>query len=200
VRLLLFSDLRADLAAARRLALMAASADVLVGAGDFGNARREVGACLDVLAATGKPAVLVPGNNESADELSSAARVWPQAHVLHGTATTLDGVTFFGLGGGVPVTPFGDWSFDFTEQEAATLLAAAPSGCVPVSHSPPQGAADVSSRGVGLGSTAVRAAVERLAPRLVVCGHVHASVGTIAQIGPTPVVNAGPAGFVWELP
>ena len=124
---------------------------------------------------------------------------WPAATVLHGEGATVGGVRFFGLGGGVPVTPFGAWSFDLTEDEAAGLLAAAEPGCVLVTHSPPQGAADVSSRGASLGSTAVRAAVERLLPRLVVCGHVHASAGVRALIGPTPVVNAGPAGVLWLL-
>ncbi len=199
VRLLLFSDLHADAAAARRLVALAASADVLVGAGDFGDARRDVGVCVDVLAAAGKPAVLVPGNNESADELAAACRGWPAARVLHGTAAVVEGVTFFGLGGGVPVTPFGAWSFDLTEDAAADLLAGCPPGCVLVSHSPPRGAADVSSRGTSLGSTAVRAAVERLAPGLVVCGHIHASGGRQAAIGRTPVVNAGPGGVLWEL-
>ena len=199
MRLLLFSDLHADVGAARRLAARAGSADVLVGAGDFGTARRNVGDCLRVLAETSKPAVLVPGNNESAAELADAGRHWPAARVLHGTAAEVGGVTFFGLGGGVPVTPFGAWSFDLTEAEAGELLAAAPPGGVLVSHSPPHGSADVSSRGASLGSTAVRAAVERLAPRLVVCGHVHASGGTTAMIGSTPVVNAGPGGVWWEL-
>ena len=41
MRLLLFSDLHADTAAARRLLALAAQADVLVGAGDFGNLRRD---------------------------------------------------------------------------------------------------------------------------------------------------------------
>ena len=198
-RLLLFSDLHADVEAARRLVALAAGADVLVGAGDFGNARRDVGMCLDVLRAAEKPAALVPGNNESAAELAAACADWPAARVLHGTTAEVAGVTFFGLGGGVPVTPFGAWSFDLTEEDAAGLLTAAPPRCVLVSHSPPKGAADVSSRGVSLGSVAVRTVVERMVPRLVVCGHVHASAGVRAMIGPTPVVNAGPAGVVWEL-
>jgi Icc-related predicted phosphoesterase len=141
----------------------------------------------------------VPGNNESADELRDACRDWPTAHVLHGEQVAIGGVTFFGLGGGVPVTPFGAWSFDLTEDEAATLLAPCPPNAVLVSHSPPRGAVDLSSRGESLGSAAVRAAVERLRPRLVVCGHIHGSAGQTARVGTTPVVNAGPDGVEWEL-
>jgi Icc-related predicted phosphoesterase len=199
MKLLLFSDLHADADAARRLVRLAATADVLVGAGDFGNAHRDVGRCLDILKWSGKPAVLVPGNNETFEELSAACRGWPQARVLHGTAAAVDGVTFFGLGGGVPVTPFGSWSYDFTEEQAADLLAGCPPGCVLVTHSPPKGAADANSRGANLGSVAVRACVEATRPALVVCGHVHASGGTAVDLAGVPVVNAGPAGVPWDL-
>src|SRR6516165_5251548 len=100
------------------------------------------------------PAVLVPGNNESLEELTSAYKTWRQAHVLHGSKTEIGGVTFFGLGAGVPVTPFGAWSFDLTEDEARRLLSTCPERAVLVTHSPPCGAVDVSSSGKSLGSVA----------------------------------------------
>jgi Icc-related predicted phosphoesterase len=199
VRLLLFSDLHADLAAARALVESARQADAVVGAGDFCNAHRKLSACVAVLRAIDRPTVLVAGNNETTEELADACRGWRHAHVLHGSAVTVAGVEFFGLGGGVPVTPFGAWSYDLSEDEAADLLAGCPPGCVLVSHSPPQGAVDLSSRGDSLGSVSVRAAVERVRPCLVVCGHIHGSAGQQAWIGTTPVVNAGPAGIEWEL-
>ncbi len=142
--------------------------------------------------------VFVAGNNETTEELSELCSGW--AHVLHGSSVNLGGVTFYGLGGGVPVTPFGSWSYDFTEEQAVKLLRDCPADCVLVSHSPPKGAVDVSSRGQSLGSVAVRSAVERLRPRLVVCGHIHGSAGERAMIASTPVVNAGPAGVEWECP
>jgi Icc-related predicted phosphoesterase len=199
MKLLLFSDLHADADATRRLAARAAAVDVVVGAGDFGNARRQVRVCLDALKSIDRPAVLVAGNNESSEELADACRDWRRAHVLHGSAVTLGGVTFFGLGGGVPVTPFGPWSWDFSEEEAEALLAECPPGCVLVSHSPPKGAVDRTSRGQSLGSAAVRRAVERLRPVLVVCGHIHGSAGRQELLGSTPVVNAGPDGVEWVL-
>ncbi len=199
MKLLLFSDLHADATAARRLVQRARAVDALVGAGDFGNVRREVRVCLDVLRHSGKPAVLVAGNNESTEELAAVCRDWPQAQVLHGSAVNIAGVEFFGLGGGVPVTPFGSWSYDFTEEQATELLAGCPTGCVLVSHSPPRGVVDVDSRGRSLGSAAVRDAVLRCEPLLVVCGHIHASAGQHALLGRSPVVNAGPEGVEWEV-
>jgi hypothetical protein len=104
--------------------------------------------CLDVVRDIDKPASLVAANNESTEELAEACRDWPQAHVLHGSGATIDGVEFFGLGGGVPVTPFGAWSYDFTEEQATELLSGCPKGCVLVSHSPPK-ARSMSIRMVG---------------------------------------------------
>jgi uncharacterized protein len=199
VKLLLFSDLHADKDAASRLVRLSGEADVVVGAGDFGNMRRDVSVCIDVLRHIRVPAVLVCGNNESHEELANACRLWPGAVVLHGSGTELGGIPFFGIGGGVPVTPFGAWSYDFSEKDAEHLLKHCPSGAVLISHSPPKGAVDLSSAGRSLGSTAVRDAVMRTQPRLVVCGHIHGSAGREEKIGATPVINAGPAGMLWTL-
>jgi Icc-related predicted phosphoesterase len=116
--------------------------------------------------------------------------------VLHGEGTEIDGVAFFGLGGGVPVTPW-DWSFDLTEEEAAAKLAACPEGGVLVSHSPPKGHVDGPRH---LGSQAVLDAIEEKHPRLVVCGHIHESGGDESRIGDSRVLNAGPDGVVADLP
>jgi Icc-related predicted phosphoesterase len=199
VKLLLFSDLHNDLASARRLVGAADRYDVLIGAGDFCNAHRGLSSCIGALRGVRRPVVLVAGNNETTEELTQACQGWDSAHVLHGSSVEIGGVVFFGIGGGIPVTPFGSWSYDFTEEQAEELLTDCPSGCVLVSHSPPQGAVDRTSRGEGLGSLAVRRVVERAVPRLVVCGHIHGSAGRQEAIGPTPVVNAGPAGIEWVL-
>jgi Icc-related predicted phosphoesterase len=197
MKLLLFSDIHVDQDAARALVRLAADADILVGAGDFGNLRRQAEVCIDILREADKPAVLVAGNNESTEELTAACRHWPEARVLHGTGAVVEGIPFFGLGGGVPVTPFGDWSYDFSEEEATTLLKDCPADGVLVTHSPPWGAVDRSSRGDHLGSRAVLKRIEQVHPRLVVCGHIHGSGGQQARIGETTVINAGPKGVQW---
>lgn len=199
MRLLLFSDLHCDIAAAQELVQRARNVDVAIGAGDFGQARRRVGACMDVLKEMPCPTVVVPGNNESLNELVEACQGWKQVHVLHGTGVTIDGKNFFGLGGGVPVTPFGSWSWDFSEEQAATLLRDFPEGGVLVSHSPPKGCLDVDSRGTSRGSTIVRDLIETRRPALVVCGHIHACWARSETIGATTIINAGPDGMEIEI-
>lgn len=60
-----------------------------------------------------QPTLLVAGNNESTEELVTACRSWSSAYILYGNGIMLQGVTFYGLGGGVPITPFGAWSMIF---------------------------------------------------------------------------------------
>ncbi|MCW3060574.1 MAG: Ser/Thr protein phosphatase family protein [Capsulimonas sp.] len=151
LKLLLFSDLHANTRAAEALARRAAEFDIVIGAGDFGNARRDLRVTIDVLKLIDRPTILVAGNNESTGELRDACLGWPSATVLHGNSVEISGVTFYGLGGGVPVTPFGDWSYDLTEEQAGSLLAACPARSVLISHSPPKGVVDVSSQGQELG-------------------------------------------------
>lgn len=199
MKLLLFSDVHRDEVAARQLVEQSRHVDIAVGAGDFATTRRGLPEIIDVLSRMDCKTVLVPGNSESFEELSGACCDWNDAYVLHGTSCEIAGLTFFGLGGAVPETPFGSWSYDFSEEQAAELLAPCPDGCVLVSHSPPKGVLDESSSGESLGSTAVREAVLSKQPSLVVCGHIHASGGRQATFKKTQVVNAGPKGVLVNL-
>lgn len=199
MRLLLFSDVHRDLGAVRRLVELADEADVLVGAGDFGVCREGTAETLRPLQEVGRPVVLVPGNAESDEELARAAADLPDAHVLHGSGVEIGGVRFWGLGGGVPVTPFGSWSWDHTEDAARDLLAGCPEGAVLVTHSPPKGIADRDNTGNSLGSVAVRECIEAKSPRVVACGHIHASWGRRESVNGSEVVNAGPGGVMVEV-
>ena len=200
MKLLLFSDLHCNLAAAQRLVELAQGVDVVIGAGDFGQVRHRVGACMPILQELPCPTVIVPGNNESIEELRDACRGWDKVHVLHGNGVTINGVNFFGLGGGVPITPFGSWSWDFSESDAAELLRDFPAGGVLISHSPPKGCLDVDGNGSSRGSTTVRDLILAKHPALVVCGHIHACGGRTEMLHGTTVVNAGPNGVRLELP
>jgi Icc-related predicted phosphoesterase len=199
MKLLLFSDLHCDATAARQIVDRSSEADVVIGAGDFATMRRGLSETLDVLKQIQRPTVVVAGNSETPDELTAACADWPAAHVLHGTQCDIDGVTFFGLGGAVPPTPFGPWSYDLSEDEASRLIRACPSGAVMVVHSPPRGVLDLSSAGIHLGSRTILDAIQRVRPPLLVCGHIHESGGQTAQLSGTTLINAGPRGMWFEL-
>jgi Icc-related predicted phosphoesterase len=197
VRILAFSDLHCDLDQAARLVDASRDFDVVIGAGDFASQHDGLEETIAALSPISTPTVLVPGNNETDDALRAACGEWDAATVLHGEGTEIDGVPYWGLGAGIPVTPW-DWSFDLDEDEAAGMLSGCPEGAVLVVHSPPQGHVDEMARG-HLGSTAIRDAIAERKPRLAVCGHIHDSWGERSRLGETEIANLGPAGAEFEL-
>lgn len=198
MRILAFSDLHLSGSHAAAIVAAAPQAGLVIGAGDFCVHRKGLDRAMQMLAGIHAPLVLVPGNAESAEELRAAA---PEgAHVLHGTAVRLDDLRIFGLGYGVPVTPFGDWSCDLTESEAGELLARCRDVDILITHSPPKGTADRTSDGTSVGSAAVRDAIEMLQPQLALCGHIHDSWGMRGRIGRTEVANLGPGVNWFEVP
>ena len=199
MRILAFSDLHRDLNQAETLIGMAADADVVIGAGDFASVHQGLEETISALSGIETPAVLVPGNNETFEALTEAtASLWPAARVLHGSATEIDRQGFYGLGAGIPTTPW-DWSFDLDETEAEGALADLPEGAVLVVHSPPKNHCDGTADGLHLGSAAILAAIERARPTLVVCGHIHEAWGQTSRVGDTEIINLGPSGRYIEI-
>ena len=198
MKILAFSDLHRDLGRAASIAKRSGDADVVVGAGDFASVHEGLDETIDALSRIETPTLLVPGNNETADALREAASGWDAATVLHGEMAEIAGATFFGLGAGIPVTPW-DWSFDLSNDEASDALESCPEGAILVLHSPPRGHCDLSGSGERLGSQALADAIERLGPPLAVCGHIHVSWGARSRIGDSEIANLGPDGATFEV-
>ncbi len=199
MKILCFSDLHRDRDAAARLVEASREVDVVIGAGDFANRHQGLEDTLNVLRAIEIPAVLVPGNGETVDDLREAAKCWQSAVVLHGSGLSIQGFEFWGVGGGIPVTPFGDWSYDFDEEDAELMLSGCPRGGILVVHSPPLDTVDHDTSARIRGSRSIRKAVDSRQPRLVVCGHIHSDWGKQIMLGNTLILNAGPLGTIIDI-
>lgn len=193
MRVLAFSDLHLDIAARNAIIAAAEGADLVIGAGDFATRRQGLQPFMAAFESIAPKSVFVAGNNETADELRTAT----SARVLHGGTIEVDGVSIAGLGGSVPPLPPLPWgSFDLTEEEAGRLLSKIAKADILVSHSPPKGVCDRHARLGAIGSDAVLATARRLAPRYLLCGHIHDDWGARGRIGETEVMNLGP-GMTW---
>ena len=197
MKIMAFSDLHLSASHAAELVVASAQADLVIGAGDFCNHRKGLDRAMALLAGITKPLITVPGNAESAEELRAAAL--PGMHVLHGEALDIEGLQIFGLGGGVPETPFGDWSFDLSEKEAERLLSRCTRADLLVCHSPPKGQGDETSTGLSVGAQSILQAVERLQPQLALFGHIHDSWGFRGQLDRTVTANLGPEPSFFEI-
>ncbi len=193
MRVLAFSDVHCDLGAVEALVARARDVDLVAGVGDFASVHEGLEWTVGPLRGIEAPLLLVPGNNETVDALRAATAGWDGVSVLHGEGAEVDGVSFFGIGAGIPTTPW-DWSFDLTDEEATKMLAGMPEGAVLLSHSPPKGHVDK-----GFGSEAVLRAAEEKRARAVLCGHIHEEWTSESRIGEALVRNLGPDGFVLEL-
>ncbi|CAM4415498.1 metallophosphoesterase family protein [Palleronia rufa] len=189
MRILAVSDLHLDAAAADALLSAAPAADLILAAGDFADNHRGLARYMDRLAPLADRMICVPGNNET----ESALRDATAATVLHGQTTRAHGLAIAGLGGGVPPLPPQPWgSWDLSEDQARTALDPIDGADILITHSPPAGLGDNHASLGRIGSTAIKDALLRLAPRLAVFGHVHDCWGETGTLGTTHWRNLGP--------
>jgi Icc-related predicted phosphoesterase len=137
--------------------------------------------------------VLVAGNHDQSIEkwgLPSGLR----CHYLQDEAIQLFGLELWGT----PWQPwFYDWAFNAPRRDGERFLASKfdriPAGTdIVVAHGPAHGYGDRASRPAGyahVGSTAMTETLERVQPRLMVCGHIHSAYGSY-RLGDTEIVNA----------
>jgi len=197
MKIMAFSDLHLGAAHAAELVAASDQADLVIGAGDFCNHRKGLDRAMALLSDIKTPLITVPGNAESAEELRATAL--PGMHVLHGEGMEFEGLQIFGLGGGIPQTPFGEWSYDLSEKDAEALLTGCESADILICHSPPKGQGDETSLGHSVGSTSILRAVEQLQPQLALFGHIHDSWGFRGQVGRSLTANLGPVPSFFEV-
>src|SRR3954451_6223766 len=79
------------------------------------------------------------------------------------------------------------------EEKVASKFGAVPADTdVVICHGPPRGLGDHTGRKHGqphVGSSALTETIERVQPRLLVCGHIHSGYGRY-RLGETDIVNA----------
>ncbi len=198
MKFLVFTDLHENKKGLKELLVRAAAKDIdfIVCCGDVSTFGRGFEHVLSSFNDLKKKLYVVPGNHEEHGTFfEDSVSKYPFCVSLHQKAVKVGSYWFLGYGGGgfaLEDKNFRkiarEWYGEFNGEKV-----------VLVTHQPPYGSAVdwLSNRHVG--NKDYRAFIERINPRLVLCGHLHETVGTIEKLGDTKVVNPGWDGMVIEL-
>jgi Icc-related predicted phosphoesterase len=169
--------------------------DLVLLGGDLTNfrGRDEARTIVEAMRARG-PAVLAVCGNTDLPEIEDYLRA--EEIDLDRRSRVVGDVAFAGVSAGLPFggTPYERSEVDFAAAAEKALSAAAREMARPlvlVSHQPPRDTRCDLTRGGHVGSTAIRDAVLRHRPDLVLCGHIHESAGS-DLLGDSRIVNPGP--------
>jgi len=197
MKFLAFVDLHEDKKSLQRLIERAQQKDIdfLLCAGDLSQFGSNLRYILKQLNSIGKKMYLIPGNHESNNSLNQVLSDYPNCINFHLQDIEIGNYVFFGYGeGGFAKEDANfrkiarDWYGKHKERK--TVL---------VTHGPPHGTKADLLEGNYVGNKDFRAFIERIKPRLAICGHIHETAGAEDKIGETKVINPGWEGMVIEL-
>ena len=197
MKFLTFTDVHEDHEKLQELVQRASEPDIdfVICAGDistFGNGLKNVLGNFNKL---GKKMYVIPGNHEENLELEKILQEFPNCVYLHQQAIKIDDYILLGYGGG------GFAQEDATFRKIARFWYGKYNGkkIVLVTHMPPFGNKTDFLDNNHVGSKDYRKFIERIKPKLVICGHLHETVGSVDKLGKTKVVNPGWDGMIIEL-
>jgi uncharacterized protein len=204
LRILAASDIHGDTDLVKKLAQQAEkeNVDLVVLCGDLTMGEMSTQNLIGPFAAKHKKVLLIPGNHETVATADFMADVYdPYAKNIHGYSVKYKEVGIFGAGGATNVGP----KPPVDEGEMYDLLKKGFDKVrglkkkIMVTHiHPSESKIEKFSRFVP-GSDAVRKAVERFKPDILLCGHVHEAEGLEEKIGNTRVINVGRKGKIITL-
>ncbi len=197
MKILAASDLHGDSKATKRLAKLAEEekVDLVVLCGDltgFTESKNLIKPFKD----KNQKVLILPGNWDSFATTDFLAQFYGVSNI-HGYSATYENVGFFGAGGAdVGPNPV-------SEKEMRDTLRKAHSGLkgiekkVMLTHMHPFGSKSEFS-GIR-GSKAIRDAVAKFKPDLLLHGHIHEAAGFEERIGKTKVINVGKEGRIIDI-
>lgn len=200
MKLFAVSDIHGDKRLAKKLAMRAMEADLIILAGDLTWAEADLTGIIGPFKGTGKKLLMIPGNHETLASLDFLEKQYkPGVYNVHAKSFIAGNIGFFACGSG------NIGLFQLTENEVYSILMKAYKGvkdCVKkvlISHVPPYNTLLDDLGWTHAGSQAVRKVIELVQPELCICGHLHETEGLIDKIGRTKIINVGHKGALLKI-
>jgi len=202
MKILASGDIHGDKSLARRLAERAKkeNVDLVILCGDVTYFEQDTSDIIRPFVAAGKKVLLIPGNHESVATADFLANLYSVKNI-HGYSVRYKNVGIFGAGGSTEVGP----QVPINDAEMFELLKKGYDKIkylkkkIMVTHEHPSDTLIEKFTKYFPGSKAIRKAVTRFHPDILLCSHVHEAEGIEEKIGKTRVINVGKKGKIIEI-
>ena len=171
--------------------LLPANCDMIIHAGDISvdGTVKEIQEFIDWFGSlTYKYKIFIAGNHDLALDKNKKAIKIPQGIIyLENSMVEVNGFKIWGS----PICPqYYNWAFTCSLEKRRSLYKEIPDDCdIIINHSPVYGYLDKVRGGQNEGCPILKSRIQSINPKLVICGHIHESYGTIND-GDTTFINA----------
>lgn len=199
IKILAIGDIHGDTGLVKRLADLASkeNVDLVILAGDLTMAERSTEGMIGPFIGANKQVLIIPGNHESIATTDFLAESYPNTKNIHGSSFLIDNVGIFGAGtANMGIHQIGDEGIATAlkkgHEEIKNVLKK-----IMVTHIHPYGSkAEV----FGFeGSVAVRKAIDKFSPNILINAHIHEAGGMEELIGSTQVFNVSKRERIFEI-
>ena len=200
MRIFAVGDLHGDASLAKKLADQAdkENADLVLLAGDITEEQNILSGVISPFLEKKKKVLFIPGNHESMATAEFIADFYGITN-LHGYSVKYDDVGIFGCSAvNIGVNKI-------SEDEIFSLLKKGfdkikdTKKKIMITHIHPTGTKMEKFSNLVPGSEAVREAVKKLKPDILICGHVHEAAGIEEKLGKTKIFNVAARGKIIEI-
>jgi len=197
MKFLAFVDLHEQKKPLQKLLARAAEKDIefIVCAGDLSWFGRNLRYVLKQFNELGKKFYFIPGNHETNEQLQEVLKGLEYCENIHRRAVKIGNYVFFGYGEG----GFSREDAEFRKLAREWYGQYKEEKTVLVTHGPPYGCKVDFIEKRHVGNLDYRKFIDRMKPRLALCGHLHETAGALDQLEKTKVLNPGWDGMVIEL-
>lgn len=195
MKILVFADTHGSPQALDIIEKKAKEADLLICAGDFTIFENQMQKIFQRMNKFGKKILLIHGNHESEQAITSLAAPFENITFLHKKVAIMNNILFFGFGGGG--FSFVDREFEAVAKDLYTRAIAKykPKKTILILHGPPFGTAlDELYAKAHCGNKSYASFVKKYQPDYVFAGHIHECFGKQQMLGKSFLLNPGPQG------
>jgi len=198
-KILAIGDIHGDTGLVKRLVEMAKreNVDLVILAGDLTFAERSTDYIVGPFIRAKKQVLLIPGNHESLATADFLAQAYPNTKNIHGSSFRKNDLGIFGAGtANMGVHQIGENNIFNALKRGYEQIRGA-NKKVMVTHMHPFGSkAEIFGF---LGSRAIRKAIEKFEPDILINAHIHEAGGLHEKIGKTYVINVSRKEKIFEI-